>query len=662
MPVLSYVPQFIEQQYVPTADVGLLSNILGQKQQQYNQAAQMQAAALSDIYGKETTSGFEPAAQERIKGFEQKLQELTDKRGGDLGAAIGDIIGAIGSMYKDPFWKTSKKALEQSKILQEQLARNPQLRVLSDPRSVAYREGLTDEDLAYKVFDPALVTATVGDLYGDIAKQVRESGLIPDEKTGYLQAITTKGATEAEVEQMKQNPEVRRAILSRLNIDPYLANNPELSAEVNNLIDKGIENLNQGYTRQFVRPILETGSGIRHIPINEGGNIGLLRDRPFKSIDELNNIPKDDPRFLIGERIKSNAFNNLPKLDKDLMNSMGGYDAIRDIAEVTSSLPSPGSALKKVVSDAGSLLKAATSTVGALTSGAAISNLPTTGVKLMNASDIWSKVREIEPPLEAYLERKNEIYAKYGLDKLDKESREKVLRNASNINNKINNSINENLQKNYGDVMGKFYIQDFVTGDMKTNEAVEKIYNNLNKRVETIPFNNFSIINTDSDLDYKNQDRLKRRGNEDYLYSTGKGHYRILETHVDPELGPIYLLETDKKGGGVEHHLATLTNPNFNRQLLSTYGKNNIPSFTDQAGNVYATDLSSNYETFINNERLKTKYKNSLTNLPGYKEFEGGTIEDYLEQLRNFGVTANEAKDIIDFINIVDVPTNTKLK
>lgn len=261
MAVLGYVPQFIEQQYVPTQDIGLLSNILGQKQQQYNQAAQMQAGALADIYGREVTSGFEPAAQERIKAFETKLQELTDKRGGDLGAAIGDITSTIGSMYKDPFWRTANKAVEQSKILQQQLAKNQQLRVLNDPRSLSYREDLSDEDLAYKVFDPTSVTNLINQQYAGLRDKVQETGLIEDPSgSGYLMSATTKGATKSEIERLKKDSSLRNQIASTLGISDYLEKDPELAGTVNSLIDRGIEDLYGGTKYDYKQPLkISTG-------------------------------------------------------------------------------------------------------------------------------------------------------------------------------------------------------------------------------------------------------------------------------------------------------------------------------------------------------------------------------------------------------------------
>lgn len=245
MAVIPYIPQFIEKQYVPSTDVGLLTNILGQKQQQYNQAAQMQAGALSDIYGREVTSGFQPAIQESIKSFENKLQEAIDKRGGDLGAAIGDITGVIGSMYKDPKWKLATKAVEQQKLYEAARAKNPNLYGLRVPGSVAYTPGMTEEDVMFQVANPDDIQQAIKDIYGNLRTRTQYGTPIKTKDTpfGYLSRAITTGLTEREIQEMTKDPKVRQAVLNKMpQLQEYI-NNPETAQWFNNQFSEGLKSL-----------------------------------------------------------------------------------------------------------------------------------------------------------------------------------------------------------------------------------------------------------------------------------------------------------------------------------------------------------------------------------------------------------------------------------
>jgi len=277
MAVLGYTPQFIEKQYVPTQDIGLLSQILGQKQEQYNKAEQMRAAALADIYGKETTPGFESAAQERIKAFENRLQELTDRKGGDLGAAIGDITSTIGGMYKDPFWKQAKTVAENYKLQRQAQAQNPRLWMLNDLSTLQYSPDLTGDQLMYKAFDPLSVSQVGEQLHGAKAKQIREGAMTKDPLTGMWKTTTTSGATKKEIEAYKRDPEFKATIANSLGIDPYLQNDPELGQKVDSLIDTYIDSLYRGEKTDYKAPIKGTASdGISGGMIMEHSGTSLI--------------------------------------------------------------------------------------------------------------------------------------------------------------------------------------------------------------------------------------------------------------------------------------------------------------------------------------------------------------------------------------------------
>ena len=46
MPIMKYTPQFVERKYVPMNDIGLISQVLGQRQKEYDMGEALQNEAI----------------------------------------------------------------------------------------------------------------------------------------------------------------------------------------------------------------------------------------------------------------------------------------------------------------------------------------------------------------------------------------------------------------------------------------------------------------------------------------------------------------------------------------------------------------------------------------------------------------------------------------
>ena len=667
-------PLQYESQFVPT-DFGTIGNILGQfrqdmqmRNQEYDQGLAMQNTALAELYGLETYD--KDIINQRAGELGTKIEDLVKRRGMDYGAAAGDISSLISKEQANPLYALNKRKVEQVKLLEQAIAKNPNLLTLRDPRKMSLKDFTSPEEIGYDVADPADVQAAIKDVFGKRGDLVRQGDLRKSSTPGFLEAITTKGLTNTELQQMLQDPATRETLLARL---PQLRNyidNPEVGGWLDTQMQQGLQGLIGGESRQFLRdPDYDTrgGSGVGpgYIALTAGANRGLKNDRPFNSVRELNNLPKDDPRYLTGQVVKQNALTKLSDTDKQFMDSVGGEEILTELADIAPALPSIGSGLSKTMEDIATLTGSIGSLLGVGTAGTMPlgAGIPSLIENVLSAKDNWDRIKDIKNPLDDYLTHRKEVIQKYELDKLNRKERNKILDKAYSINYKYTLNLKEEIQTSYGDLLGEFVSHNYLTGDKDIDKTTQDIYKRLNDRVETIPFSAFQIMSTNSDLDYRNQDKLRKKGDEDYLYSTGRGKYRILETTVSDKLGPVYLIETDKKGGGTEEHLATLSNPNYNAQLLGAYGSANIPKYQDAEGNIYASDLVSDYRAFMNNENLKRKFSNSLSGLPKYKEFKGGTVNDYLTKLSDDpDISEQEFKDVMDFIQLTGASKNTTLK
>lgn len=252
------IPLQYQSQFIPT-DFGAVSNVLGmykqdmnQREQQFDLAQQMQDKAIANIYGIET---LDPELfQQAGDALSQRIEELVSKRGGDYGAAAQDISRLIAQESRNPIYGLNKRKLEQTKLLEQALAKNPNLLPLQDPRKISLtQKGLTPEDISYSVADPATIQDAIKDIYGERGNQIRQTGLKPSGTKGYLMSEITRGLTDAEIQQLAQDPATLETLLARVpQLQGYM-DNPEVADWFTSQVQEGLKGLKGGSQKQFVR-------------------------------------------------------------------------------------------------------------------------------------------------------------------------------------------------------------------------------------------------------------------------------------------------------------------------------------------------------------------------------------------------------------------------
>lgn len=304
------VPLQYQSQFIPT-NYGAVENVLrmyrqdmGQREQQFDLAQQMQDQAVANIYGMET---LDPdVLQQAGDALSQRIDDIVSKRGGDYGAAAKDISSLIAQESRNPIYGLNKRKLEQTKLLEQALARNPNLLALQDPRKMSLtQKGLTPEDISYSVADPATIQEAIKDIYGERGNQVRQTGLRPSGTKGYLMSEITKGLTDSEIEQLSQDPATLETLLARVpQLQGYM-DNPEIANWFTTQVQQGLMELKGGSQKQFVRDhTMGTDSG-KTVPTWLAGV-----PMPQVGIDDVRLEKTDKPLMKEAE--------NLTKLSKDL--------------------------------------------------------------------------------------------------------------------------------------------------------------------------------------------------------------------------------------------------------------------------------------------------------------------------------------------------------
>lgn len=249
---LQYQSQFVPTNFNVTGNVlGMLRQDMQQRNQEFDQGVAIQNQALANLYGLKTYD--QDVINQSADTLKQKIEALVGKKGKDYGAAANEIAGLIAQERKNPIYGLNARKVEQVQALEQALARNPNLRVLQDPRKQALNANMLPEDIGYSVADPASIQESINAIYGSLGKQTREGDLEKSGTPGYLQAVTTKGLTEKELGKMMGDPEVMNAILARNpQLQSYMQD-PETAKWFTNQVTQGMKGLVGGQQKQFVR-------------------------------------------------------------------------------------------------------------------------------------------------------------------------------------------------------------------------------------------------------------------------------------------------------------------------------------------------------------------------------------------------------------------------
>ena len=292
MPVMRYVPQFIEKQYVPLNDLGLIDKALAQRQKLHDTSKMLENQTLSELYGLSTTQGFEPERNRIIEDLQAKIQEATARRGGDPSAATQDIMSIIATAQKNPFFQRNREVMEQTQLLEKMRASNPSLRILRDPRTLEYKPDLTAEDLQYQVLDPTQITKITEDMFGDLRKKRGELQAVRHPVFGTV-ARQQIGATDEEIAGLS-TPETVNQVLSQAGYSDLAETNPELYNEMAGIVYNQLKSLNQGYDdTPWSPPYRGRGNDGEQSNYTRDLLVGMGYDLQPKGLDELSILNPD---------------------------------------------------------------------------------------------------------------------------------------------------------------------------------------------------------------------------------------------------------------------------------------------------------------------------------------------------------------------------------
>lgn len=305
MPAIRYTPQFIERQYVPLNDIGLIGNIMGDKQKKHDMAMALQNEALEKAYGIELGSPLNIPERDRIiKELETNIEQAIANRGGDPANAVQDIARTIVGSRKEPFWTLNAQQAKERELLSRMRASNPGLMVLRDPGDIAVSKGMSPEDLNFVVHDPDNIQKLIDRDTALMARHQLDLGLSRD-KFNTIKQLTRLGLSREEFNNMV-GPEWTKTMDRYLSIIPEKARNiilkdPQLYNQVQDQIIGGLEPaiLGNRADYSFIPRTGTTDSGSGYMPSGSDYNVlGEADTRTNKTIERdrerLNSIFNQD--------------------------------------------------------------------------------------------------------------------------------------------------------------------------------------------------------------------------------------------------------------------------------------------------------------------------------------------------------------------------------
>lgn len=249
MALTKYTPQFIERQYIPT-NVNAAIDVMGKMQGQYDRGVDMQQQALSEAYGMKSTQGFEAGRNQFAENLKSQIDKAIESRGGDAGAALRDIQGAIINAKKDPFIRANERMLEKTAELDKQLANNPDLEVLRDVRGMKYAPGMSDQDIDYQIYDPESMDKSFESEYSKL-RGVKGATSLRD-LDGYTVASQQVGVTPEKIANMKSIETYNNLIQKSPQLAAAVERNPELKQRMINRINSKLDTLYGGVDENIV--------------------------------------------------------------------------------------------------------------------------------------------------------------------------------------------------------------------------------------------------------------------------------------------------------------------------------------------------------------------------------------------------------------------------
>lgn len=630
-------PLQYQSQFIPT-DFNTVGNMLGmfrqdmaQRDQMFDQGVAMEQKLLADLYGLET---FQPEIiGERVDKLAERMQEAVARRGGDYGAAAKDIARLGTRELSDPIYKLNQRQVEQAKLLEQTLARNPNLMVLRDPRTMGLSPNMTMEDINYSVLDPEEAKRRALELtkYLDTS---RIAGIRTDPSGMYNIGITHRGPTEQQVQELMADPAMAQQLQSYFPQTQGM-DSEELTQFFTNTLgdaarsyqrepEERILGLNPYFTaslKQQQEGDLKGGiqlrgvgaSGIENLyPINkpkdfwnapaDNSQIGLMTRSIARDIEE-------DSEFLKNNKQYQKEFGDIFNAKKVVNN----YSPKQNITDTT--------AVQDFLEDNPDYLAG------------------------VGAAERYSRLAELYQDLMA--EGKLDPNA----GKINREEYQRAKEYVDNFEEKLN----ERLFLENSDLQKRFKHFDTLTGDTKTNTATKtrmKDFQEYTGDYLTVDKLQFELSNN-KDINFEDQDKLLKKGDPNYLKAQ-EGDLKIAGIAVDPYKGVKIKVITTNADGGTTTHIASPKDEDIEETIMDAYvgGDTENPMYRSWVVN----NLSKRGAVILEN----LDQFPHLNIPPQAKTI--GEYKNYLKQQRDMGLVNDmEYGAIISYLSSIKANDNTSL-
>ena len=237
--------QYVSQ-YVPK-DLNFYQQQIDKAQNRYDTTQAMYSEALGALGEMEAYD--QDTKNEIIKGFVEDFDKTYNKYQGDLSKATGDVMGLVSKTRANPLLAGLKEQLVQGRTLEKQLAANPNLIVINDPRTKSVKDLGSFTELQPVTINPREVNALFLDMNKAKLNKAVESAPKKDPITGLFYTETTKGLTDAEITEMLQDENTYNSIIEQF---PQLAgreNDPFVQQTVRSIVAQSASQFKQGVTK-----------------------------------------------------------------------------------------------------------------------------------------------------------------------------------------------------------------------------------------------------------------------------------------------------------------------------------------------------------------------------------------------------------------------------
>lgn len=631
------VPLQYQSQFIPT-DFGAVSNVLGmyrqdmnQREQQFDQAQAGANTALANIYGIET---LDPELfQQAGDTLSQKIDEVVSKRGGDYGAAAQDISRLIAQETKNPIYGLNKRKLEQTKLLEHALARNPNLMVLRDPRTMGLSTNTVMEDINYSVLDPEEAKKRALELTKHLDTS-RIAGIRTDPSGMYNIGITHRGPTEQQVQELMADPAMAQQLQSYFpqtqgmdseELTQFFTNTlgdaarsyqrepEERILGINPYFAASLKQQQEGDLKGGIQLRGVGASGIENLyPINkpkdfwnapiDNSQIGLMTRSIARDIEE-------DSEFLKNNKQYQKEFGDIFNAKKVVNN----YSPKQNITDTT--------AVQDFLEDNPDYLAG------------------------VGAAERYSRLAELYQNLMA------EGKLDPNVGKINREEYQRAKEYVDNFEEKLN----ERLFLENSDLQKRFKHFNTLTGDSKTNTATKTRMKDFQEYMGdylTVDKLQFELSNN-KDVNFEDQDKLLKKGDPNYLKAQ-EGDLKIAGIAVDPYKGVKIKVITTNADGGTTTHIASPKDEDVEQTIMDAYvgGDTQNPMYRSWVVN----NLSKRGAVILENlEQFP-----HLNIPPQAKTI--GEYKSYLKQQRDMGLVDDmEYGAIISYLSSIKANDNTSL-